>query len=799
MVNSPFVLSDTRRVEVFGLIGRRRKLLHDGTQWCDPAGIAWLGTRLANRCFALTWLGPGWVFDLYVRSRRAEQYAVQLQAMETAADARHRQELAAAAEHLRLGQHAERLLWTVHRKVMGQARSVVAMADFELASALWGRDRDAWPRHWRKTILAILEGLSWLHVADWTADSPPALGAGSALITNVRDLRDTERDRCPTYCPGHGGAPHHHFLVNIGRGFLGVLEGFGTLDENTGERIFDFTVGTARSRGTTLWRLGKRNHLTSIYLPSKLGNPRSCGTFTADHRMVFDAVVREMTRKKRRSRSRAAEPEIIQGNRVPDASGRKKIACELLGSEQTHVAFGGNKKRKGLGYRLNSPGGWLAKAGFARDNVQRLLILLAELAEPLGLIVVGLMPAANTWHTVSQLKAMAESAQGRRTLDRVHLRVYTQADFVDRWNTFFQWSDPTAEPNGQADSPLLELLGALQRLGVTRRALAAGIGRDASLVSKILSGKRRYDDRFLEQAEAWLATLGSPRPAMECCSPPSAPNVVTDGSALSAALSYHQRGWSIIPQVPRAKKPPIKWRPFQTRQPTAAEPQSWWSRWPAAGVALITGPLSGVLVVDADGPEAHDTLIRHLGSEPMAPKVLSGSREPSRYHLFFRHPDFSTKAKATPWHPKLEFRGNRALVVLPPSLHKSGNLYAWARGQSLDDLPLPELPAEITAALRPLPRPSQALRPRAEGLELAGTLDASPSTRDFHTGRYADGPGWNPRLFRAACDLHGRGLALEEAEPLLLAGAQPWNASETEAARRTIVSAFSEPREPAIC
>ena len=37
---------------------------------------------------------------------------------------------------------------------------------------------------------------------------------------------------------------------------------------------------------------------------------------------------------------------------------------------------------------------------------------------------------------------------------------------------------------------------------------------------------------------------------------------------------------------------------------------------------------------------------------------------------------------------------------------------------------------------------------------------------------------------------------VDEAEPLLVAGARPWNRSELELARRTIRSAFSKPREP---
>jgi hypothetical protein len=464
----------------------------------------------------------------------------------------------------------------------------------------------------------------------------------------------------------------------------------------------------------------------------------------------------------------------------------------VLSGEGSHVGFNGNKIRWGLGYRF---GTWLTKAGFVQDDASAFLNALASMPAQMGLIVTGLEPGSDSWYGLGQLQAVSASLSGRRTLDRLHLRAFTAADYLQRWNLFFHWPGPTIEPVQQCGNHVLDLLAALQRHGVTKRALAIGIGKDASLVSKILAGKRCCSDEFIAQAEAWIASLDLRMPLVGTPALQAAPAGGENASGLAMARFYHQRGWVVIPQMPGKKHPPIKWGPYQTQHPTDAELQLWWTRWPNAGVVLIAGPLSGVFVVDVDGTEAHEALLQHLGNEPVAPKVFSGSHQPNRYHLFFQYPTgINTKAKATPWHPKLEFRGNRSLAVLPPSLHKSGNFYAWAPGRSLDDLPLPELPAEIIAALQPVPRPSC---PRPQPVSaLASNVDASPSTLDYLAGKYAEGPGWNPRLYNAACDLHGRGIPQEEAEPLLLAGAQPWDDVQTENARRTIASAFSEPREP---
>ncbi|MEI8373846.1 MAG: bifunctional DNA primase/polymerase [Planctomycetota bacterium] len=790
MPHSPFVLADRGRIEQFGRISSQRGLFNGYTSFVDSQGITWAEKRFGPYCLAATWLGPGWVFDDYGRSRRAGVFEERRLAMASADAARHAEELAGVIGRMHLGRLAERLLWVIHRKVLEQKRSVIVLADFEIGNGLWGRDRNAWPNHWRQNTIEILQGLIWLHVAEYAADGSLLLGTQSALLTNIADMRHTSPERCPDYCPGLDGARHHHYLVNIGRGFLGILERFAQGDDEAGERLYDFPIGTARSSGTTLRRVGKIGRLTSLYLPAKLGDPQSCGSLDVDQHRVLQMLVGETTRKKRRGRQSLSGPHVFVGNRVPGLRSDTEIECPLLPQTGNYIGFNGNKKRWGQGYLT---GTWAARAGFARD-AGAMFDTIANMPAQIGLIIAGLEPGSGSWYALSQLQAMSASASGRRTLSRLHLRAFTSADYIPQWNSFFQWPGPMIEPVQQGNRAF-GLLAALQRHGVTKLALATGIGKDASLVSKILTGKRRCSDAFIAQAEAWIASLDSRMPSVESPVPQIIPTGDENASGLAMAAYYQQRGWVVIPQVSGEKRPPIKWKLYQTQRPTDTELQSWWNRWPNAGVALIAGTLSGVFVVDVDGTEAHNALLQHLGTEPLAPKVLSGSRQPNRYHLFFLCPTgVTTKAKATPWHPNLEFRGNRSLAVLPPSLHKSGNRYVWAPGQSLDDLPMPELPAEIIAALQPVPRASC---PRPEPVPgLASNVAASPATRDFLTGRYANSSGWNDRLYQAACDLHGRGVAMDEAEPLLLTGAQPWDLSEAECARKTIASAFSQPREP---
>jgi hypothetical protein len=171
-----------------------------------------------------------------------------------------------------------------------------------------------------------------------------------------------------------------------------------------------------------------------------------------------------------------------------------------------------------------------------------------------------------------------------------------------------------------------------------------------------------------------------------------------------------------------------------------------------------------------------------------------------RFHLYFKHPVFTTRAKVTPWHPCLEFRGCGGLLVCPPSLHASGRRYAWAMGRAIWEVPRPELPRKVVDCLI-----EQARRPVAESVDNIGPGDfvhlsqadgLANRTRQFLAGMFANGPKWNDRLFRAACDLSGVGIPLHEAMLALLAGAQPWDRAEEEKARQTILSAYARSRLP---
>jgi hypothetical protein len=273
------------------------------------------------------------------------------------------------------------------------------------------------------------------------------------------------------------------------------------------------------------------------------------------------------------------------------------------------------------------------------------------------------------------------------------------------------------------------------------------------------------------------AAAVSPGPPFPYDAGPAPAEAVPAG--LRAALAYLRRGFSVVPQLPGAKHPCVQWKAFQERLPTENELRGWFRHWPQAGLAVILGPVSNLLALDVDGPEAHEALVGNLGAEPVAPKVLSGSGKPCRYHLFFKHPNVATLAKFTPWHPKLEFRGHRGIIILPPSVHRSGNSYRFAEGRSFDDLELPELPAVIVEELVARAVRKRAARPRAPGG--AGGVPSSTAVLPLSAVQRraraylakvppaVEGCGGDRQTFSACCVLAvDFGLSLDQGLPLLL-------------------------------
>jgi len=139
-------------------------------------------------------------------------------------------------------------------------------------------------------------------------------------------------------------------------------------------------------------------------------------------------------------------------------------------------------------------------------------------------------------------------------------------------------------------------------------------------------------------------------------------------AARNEAALYHRRGWCPIPVKERSKATSLlQLAPYLKRKATREELNAW--AWP--GVGIVTGPLSGVLVLDVDSPRAEEKL-KEFGHPP-TPMVRTAG---GGLHLYFKHPggDVRTGIRVA---PELDVKAAGGYVVAPPSVGPNGRPYEW--------------------------------------------------------------------------------------------------------------------------
>lgn len=177
------------------------------------------------------------------------------------------------------------------------------------------------------------------------------------------------------------------------------------------------------------------------------------------------------------------------------------------------------------------------------------------------------------------------------------------------------------------------------------------------------------------------------------------------GDIESAALAYAERGWSVIPVAPKDKMPLVAWAEFQTRRATGAEIRRWFERWKRANVGIVTGAVSGLVVLDVDprhgGDDALFGIERDSGPLPETPEAITGG---GGRHIYFRHPGGIVR-NMVGLAPGIDLRGDGGMIVAPPSVHPSGRRYAWEVSHHPDDTAPAPAPGWLLDRVRGHDRP----------------------------------------------------------------------------------------------
>jgi hypothetical protein len=246
---------------------------------------------------------------------------------------------------------------------------------------------------------------------------------------------------------------------------------------------------------------------------------------------------------------------------------------------------------------------------------------------------------------------------------------------------------------------------------------------------------------------------------------------------LAQALSLRRLQLSIFPvprprpgvpsgQVGDGKVPAMSWR-FATQQlANEVEVRRWFAE--PANIAVVTGAVSGVVVIDAYNLDALHWCTRHLPYTRWQTQTARG------FHLWYRHPGVCVPNRARidtrEGRLAIDVRGDGGYVIAPGSIHASGALYREAGDWRIAREDLPRF--QPTWLQRPLVQrsaPRGSARPTGDLVSRARRyLDPIP--------RPEIGAGSDNATFSAACRLVcGFGLPAADAEALLWewAGGRP--------------------------
>jgi len=156
---------------------------------------------------------------------------------------------------------------------------------------------------------------------------------------------------------------------------------------------------------------------------------------------------------------------------------------------------------------------------------------------------------------------------------------------------------------------------------------------------------------------------------------------------LIAAHELATYGFSLIPVEYGGKRPTIYWKDYQTHRASDEDLQSWFAYGTNLNIGIVTGKISGVIVIDADSTDAVEWCEANL---PPTPTVQTAQGR--HYYVKFAP---GIKNTVNIGGLKLDIRAEGGYVVAPPSVHKTGITYSWVDGKDLGCLPLANFPLEL--------------------------------------------------------------------------------------------------------
>ena len=187
------------------------------------------------------------------------------------------------------------------------------------------------------------------------------------------------------------------------------------------------------------------------------------------------------------------------------------------------------------------------------------------------------------------------------------------------------------------------------------------------------------------------------------------------GDRLEAALRYIREDYPVLP-VNRQKVPLVKAWPTAAST-SESQVRRWWEQYPDAGIGIVTGERSGLLVVDVDPRNIEDPRAVAAVLDAM-PRTRTHATGGGGRHYLFRH---VAGVKNGSIIHGIDIKADGGFIVAPPSIHSSGKPYTVS-----DSSPVAALPAELVECL---PRKAETSR-----LQNRERIEATPPPgRDINT------------------------------------------------------------------
>ncbi|WP_420594360.1 bifunctional DNA primase/polymerase [Deinococcus sp.] len=131
------------------------------------------------------------------------------------------------------------------------------------------------------------------------------------------------------------------------------------------------------------------------------------------------------------------------------------------------------------------------------------------------------------------------------------------------------------------------------------------------------------------------------------------------------------------------------WRAMQERLPSGDELHAWYLEHRAGGIGVVTGQLSGYVVVDVD--VAGLPLLEHLGWRPHVHSPSGGC------HLYLKHPGWYVPSNASQTKHDLpsgfDVRGDGGYIMFPPTRTRKGS---YRRTDERRPLTIQDIPETLT-------------------------------------------------------------------------------------------------------